>query len=168
MLKRTGIVLNLVSFAAFILVSGCKEQDSIVLDTVEAEAPVLSIPGTVLLPDTSGFLEMEESAHDAVLLFCWLPIGGYPESENDLEILSTVNSRGITPVPVQFSPAVRNASQTQLNSLGISISVALGDDELKNFLITDNLPVAVLLQADGTVVRAYGFGCVERTLRGAR
>ncbi len=157
-------------FSAILLLSiasGCGNGNEMVNTvTVEEVIPVLSVPGTILLPDTAGFLEMEESAYSAILLYCWLPMGEYPESERDLEFLSTVHERGITPVPVQFSPAVRNASQTQLNSLGISIGVALGDDELRDFFIEGHLPAAALVRADGTVARAYGFGCAERALRG--
>ncbi len=156
---------NLVLLLLLAILSGCQEQVDTVLPPVEI-APLLSIPGTILLPDTTGFVEMAEEEHDAVLLYCWLPFGEYPESENDLIFLTTLHERGITAVPVQFDAIVRNASQTQLNNLGISISVALGDDALKNFLVEDNLPAAALAMADGTVVRAYGFGCVERVLRG--
>lgn len=163
MLKRIGLVVILVSF-----VSGCGEGNSTVVTEEVEPVPELSVPGTILLPDTDGFIELEESSHEAILLYCWLPVGQYRESESDLEFLATVHERGITPVPVQFSSIVRNASQTQLNSLGISISVALGDEALKEFLITDNLPVATLVRSDGTAVSAYGFGCVERTLRGVQ
>ena len=162
MIKRVALIMILV-FA----MTGCgDDSDTVETTSVVEEAPVLSVPGTILLPDTDGFFEMEESNHDAILLYCWLPIGEYSESESDLEFLSTLHERGITPVPVQFTSEVRNASQTQLNQMGISTSVALGDDALKDFLIEGNLPAAALVRADGTVVRAYGFGCVERTLRG--
>lgn len=160
--KKSAILVVLLSFA----VTGCKDRGNTVVAPVEEVIPVLSVPGTILLPDTDSFLEMDEKDYDAILLYCWLPLGEYPESECDLEFLATVHERGITPVPVQFSPTVRNASQTQLNTLGIPISVALGDDELKGFLVTDHLPVAALVRSEGTVVRASGFGCVERTLRG--
>lgn len=154
-------------FTLLLLTAGCTDSDDLpALATIEEHVPLLSVPGVILLPDSSGFIEMTESEHDALLLYCWLPIGQYPESENDLEFLSTVNERGITAVPVQFSEEVRNASQTQMNHLGISISVALGDDSLKNFIVVDNLPAAALVRKDGSVVRAYGFGCAERTLRG--
>ncbi len=161
MFKKFTLVLVLLLTA----LSGCQKEIETAVTPVET-APVLSIPGTILLPDTAGFIEMVEEEHDAVLLYCWLPFGEYPESENDLVFLATLHERGITPLPVQFDPVVRNASQTQLNNLGISISVALGDDDLKNFLIENNLPAAVLTRSDGTVVKAYGFGCVERVLRG--
>ena len=149
--------------------TGCRDENSAVDITVAVEElPLLAIPGTILLPDSEGFLEMEEGDHEAILLYCWLPIGEYPESKSDLEFLATLHERGITAVPVQFNSQVRNASQTQLNQLGVSMSVALGDDALKDFLIGENLPVAALVRADGTVVRAYGFGCIERALRGTR
>ncbi|MCK5786381.1 MAG: hypothetical protein KAH54_07470 [Candidatus Sabulitectum sp.] len=162
-------MINRIAFIMILLFSmaGCRDEDtaSDITATVE-EVPLLTIPGTILLPDADGFLEMEESDHEAILLYCWLPIGEYPESRSDLEFLATLHERGITAVPVQFNSQVRNASQTQLNQLGVSMSVALGDDTLKDFLVGENLPVAALIRTDGTVIRAYGFGCVERTLRG--
>ena len=150
-----------------LLAAGCNNETRTAV-AVEEEIPVLSIPGTIRLPGTDGFVEMNESASEAILLYCWMPLGEYPESQEDLVFLSTVQERGITPVPVQFSPEVRNASQTQLNSLEISMSVALGDDSVKSFFEIENLPAAALVRADGSVTRAYGFGCVERALRGGR
>jgi len=163
MLKKIGAITILVLLAA-----GCKDKDQPAAATLEEEIPVLSIPGTLELPGTDGFVEMDESTSEAILLYCWLPLGEYPESQEDLLFLASVQERGITPVPVQFSPEVRNASQTQLNSLEIPVSVALGDDSVKNFLEIGNLPAAALVLADGSVTRAYGFGCIERTLRGGR
>jgi hypothetical protein len=158
-ISAVTIFLCLISF-------GCNSENNTSDTVLLEELPVLSIPGTIQLPGSDGFMEMDESSCEAVLLYCWLPLGGYPESENDLEFLDTVQERGITPVPVQFNPEVRNASQTQLNTLGISMSVALGDNTLKEFLEIHSLPVAALVRADGSVVRASGFGCIERTLRG--
>jgi len=150
-----------------LLVAGCGDESQTAAETVEV-IPVLSIPGTIQLPGTDGYIELDESASEAILLYCWLPLGEYPESQEDLAFLATVQERGITPVPVQFSPDVRNASQTQLNSLEIPMSVALGDDSVKLFLEIGNLPAAALVLADGSVTRANGFGCVERALRGNR
>lgn len=164
MVRSISFVISLL-----LVLSGCKEgNDSLETIAVASPDPVLSLPGTVLLPGADGFYEMNESDHNAVLLYCWLPLGEYTENESDLLYLSTVHERGITAVPVQFTSTVRNASQTQLNELGISLSVALGDEELKEFLVKDHLPVAYLVRSDGTVVSAYGFGCVERTLRGSQ
>ncbi len=161
--------LYLIFTLFLLLTAGCIDgEDLPEVVEIEEHVPLLSVPGVILLPDSTDFIEMTESEHDAILLYCWLPMGQYPESENDLEFLSTVSERGITPVPVQFSAEVRNASQTQMNQLGISISVALGDDSLKNFIVVDNLPAAALVRKDGSVVRAYGFGCAERTLRGTQ
>lgn len=162
-------MIKILAFVAVALVAftGCQEnEDDTENSSVDETASVLSVPGVIRLPVTDGFVEMKENEHDAILLYCWLPTGNYPASEKDLEFLATIQERGITPVPVQFSSAVRNASQTQLNTLGISISVALGDDDLKDFFVTNNLPVAALVKADGSVVKASGFGCIERTLRG--
>jgi hypothetical protein len=150
-----------------LLVAGCEDESQTAAETVEV-IPVLSIPGTIQLPGTDGFVEMDESTGEAILLYCWLPLGEYPESQEDLVFLATVQERSITPVPIQFSPEVRNTSQIQLNSLEIPMSVALGDDSVKHFLEIGSLPAAALVRADGSVTRAYGFGCVERTLRGSR
>lgn len=164
MVRSIGFAISLL-----LVLSGCKDgNDSLETIAVVSPEQVLSLPGTVLLPGADGFFEMNESDHNAVLLYCWLPLGEYTGNESDLLSLSTVHERGITAIPVQFTSAVRNASQTQLNELGISLSVALGDEELKDFLVTDHLPVASLVRSDGTVVSAYGFGCVERTLRGSQ
>jgi PBP1b-binding outer membrane lipoprotein LpoB len=163
MFKKIAAISLLVLLAA-----GCEDEDQTAAETEGEEIPVLSIPGTIQLPGADGFVEMDESASEAILLYCWLPLGEYPESQEDLVFLSTVQERSITPVPIQFSPEVRNASQTQLNSLEISMSVALGDDSVKHFLEIGSLPAAALVRPDGSVTRAYGFGCVERTLRGGR
>ncbi len=130
--------------------------------------PVLSVPGTIRLPGETGFAEMDETEHQAILLYCWIPIGQYPESETDLEFLATLENRGITPVPIQFSTEVRNYSQNQLNGLGLSLPVALGDDSLKVFMDVSNMPSAVLVQSSGEIVRGSGFGCAERLVRSIR
>ncbi|MCP4647849.1 MAG: hypothetical protein GY852_09000 [bacterium] len=158
--------ISLVLIISFLVVAGCSEADIPKTVDVEVPAPVLSVPGVILLPQSEDFTEMEESGYDAILLYCWLPMGQYPESENDLSFLSTVLERGITPVPIQFNTEVRNASQTQLNQMGISLSVALGDDSLRSFFIEDVLPAAVLVRSDGSIMKAYGFGCAERVVRG--
>jgi hypothetical protein len=157
------------SFAALLLLlflNGCGKSDpGDDISAADRAVSVLSVPGVILLPDSAGFSELEESELDAILLYCWLPMGQYPESENDLLFLSTLEERDITPVPVQFNSAVRNASQTQLNQLGISLSVALGDDSVKNFMGVGALPAAALVRSNGSIVRAEGFGCAERVLR---
>ncbi len=159
-ISATALLLIILCFA------GCKEEDT-PADTVATETiSILSVPGVISLPDSDGFVSMEESEHEVILLYCWLPIGEYPENDGDLTFLSSLNERGVTAVPIQFNTTVRNAAQTQLNSMDISLSVALGDETLKDFLVTDNLPVATLVHANGTVVSAYGFGCAERVLRG--
>lgn len=164
-MKRIAI---LAFSAGMVLFWSCSGNDP-APEAVPAEPePVLSIPGTVRLPGEDGFTEMSESEHQAVLLYCWMPMGNYPESETDLWFLSTLGERGITPVPIQFSPEVRNASQNQLNRLGISLPVALGDDSLRAFLNISILPAAVLVQNTGVTVRGSGIGCAERLVRSVR
>jgi|GEM_PF-1522265 len=158
------ISISAVLFLPFFLGCGSNDRQGGIPE-VTASLPLLSVPGTILLPDTGGYFELIESDYDALLLYCWLPMGQYPESENDLVFLSSVQERGIRAVPVQFISSVRNASQTQLNQLGVQLSVALGDDSLKSFMQVDILPAAMLVRSDGSVVRARGLGCAERVLR---
>ena len=159
--------VSLSFLAALLLHAACSDETPAVESTPEPE-PVLSIPGTIELPAENGFTEMEENEHRAMLLYCWIPIGQYPESESDLIFLTTLDHMGITPVPVQFSTQVRNSSQNQLNRLGISLPVALGDDSLMAFMEITNMPAAVLVQSNGETVRGSGFGCAERLVRSVR
>jgi hypothetical protein len=130
--------------------------------------PVLSVPGVISIPGEQGFVEMEEEACEAILLYCWIPMGQYPEGESDLVFMASLDPVEITPVPVQFSSQVRNASQNLLNQMGIAMPVALGDDSLKAFMDITALPAAVLVTASGDVLRARGFGCAERLVRSLR
>ncbi len=130
--------------------------------------PVLSVPGTIRVPDEQGFRVLSEGEHESILLYCWIPMGEYPEGEADLYFLEDLEERGITPVPVQFSPSVRNASQNQLNRLGIPLAVALGDDSLKGFMNIEFLPAAVLVRSNGETMTGTGFGCAERVVRSLR
>lgn len=137
-------------------------------EPIQEPAPVLAVPGTISLPGETGFTKFPEEEHQAILLYCWIPMGQYPESEADLIFLSTLGDRGITPLPVQFSTDVRNASQNQVNQLGLPLAVNLGDDSLKAFMNLQNMPTAVLVQSTGEIVRASGFGCAERIVRSIR
>lgn len=130
--------------------------------------PVLSFPGTASLPGEQDFHPLIEADHQAVLLYCWMPMGRYPESEADLHFMASMEDIHITPVPLQFSIEVRNAAQNQLNELGIPMPVALGDDSLREFMNICMLPSAVLVTSEGEVFRATGFGCAERAVRSAR
>ena len=129
------------------------------------EIPVLSVPGTIQIPSGDGLAAFDESGHEAVLLYCWIPMGEYEESLPDLHFLNTLADRGITAVPVQFSTEVRNAAQSQLNTLGIPLGVALGSDSLRAFLNTEMLPSAALVLNTGEVFRESGFGAAERAVR---
>lgn len=154
------IVLLLLSW------SGCGDNQSSADNlSVEEEVPVLSIPGTLQIPGENGFIPFHEQDHTAVLLYCWLPMGEYPGSEADLLFLTSTEENGVTALPVQFSTVVRNASQEQLNALGIQLAVSLGDDSLKAFMDINVLPAAVLVKNTGEVIRGTGFGCAERVLR---
>jgi hypothetical protein len=158
--------LDFVIVFLLLIWSGCGDNESPPQDlTVEVEVPVLSIPGTLQIPGENGFSPFQEKDHNAVLLYCWLPIGEYPESEADLLFLTSIEENGVTALPVQFSTNVRNASQEQLNTLGIHLAVSLGDDSLRAFMGVDILPTAVLVKNTGEVIRSRGFGCAERVLR---
>lgn len=149
-----------------VVFSGCSEQERDVSQTDSLPpAPVLNIPGTILMPSETGMSEFVEEAHQKVLLYCWIPMGQYAESEADLLFLASLNNRGITAVPVQFTSEVRNAAQNQMNTLGIPVAVAVGDDSLKQFMRLDILPAAVLVQNSGETVFQTGFGCAERAVR---
>ena len=156
----------IVSFLIPLVFSGCSQQER---ETVQADslpqAPVLSIPGTIMMPSETGMSEFAEEEHQTVLLYCWIPMGQYAESEADLLFLASLGNREITAVPIQFTSEVRNAAQDQLNSLGIPVAVAIGDDSLKQFMNLAILPAAVLVQSNGEMVLQTGFGCAERAVR---
>ncbi len=138
-------------------------------ETPVTEAPpVLSVPGTIQIPGDQGFTVLPEDEHQSILLYCWIPMGEYSEAEADLHFLKTLEARGITPVPVQFSTQVRNASQNQLNRLEIPLAVALGSDSLKSFMNIEYLPAAVLVLSTGETFSGTGFGCAERVVRSLR
>lgn len=165
------VQLILASFLILVFFSNTScnsSQPETNLQETAAVEETLSIPGTILLPEADDFTELIEQEHEAILLYCWLPMGEYPESTNDLQFLSTVYERNITAIPIQFSTTVRNSSQTQLNEMGIPLSVALGDDSLENFMNIVSLPTAVLVRKDGSIERTNGFGCAERSLRGTQ
>ncbi len=145
---------------------GCSEQERDVSQTDSLPpAPVLSIPGTILMPSETGMSEFDEEEHQKVLLYCWIPMGQYAESEADLLFLASLGNRGITAVPIQFTSEVRNAAQNQMNTLGIPVAVAIGDDSLKQFMRLDVLPAAVMVQSNGEMFFQTGFGCAERAVR---
>ena len=155
-------------FSVVILQAACSRGETALEEVTSEPEPVLSVPGSIRMPSENGFTEMEENQHHAILLYCWIPMGEYPESESDLRFLATLEDRGVTPVPVQFSTEVRNFSQNQLNNLEISLPVALGDDSLRVFMDIANMPSAVLVQSSGEIVRGNGFGCAERLVRSIR
>lgn len=149
--------------------AGCGGNSGEPGETPVAEAPpVLSVPGTIQIPGEQGFSVLSEGEHQSILLYCWIPMGEYSEGEADLYFLENLEERGITPLPVQFSTSVRNASQNQLNRLGIALAVALGDDSLKTFMNIEYLPAAVLVQSTGETITGTGFGCAERVVRSLR
>lgn len=156
----------LLSLAIPVAFSGCSTEEQSVSETDSLPpVPVLSIPGTIQIPAETGMLQFDESDHTEVLLYCWIPMGQYAESEADLIFLGTLIDRGITAVPVQFSQEVRNAAQNQLNQLGIPVAVAMGDDSLRQYMDLEVLPAAIYIRSTGEASVQTGFGCAERAVR---
>ncbi|PIE53025.1 hypothetical protein CSA37_03695 [Candidatus Fermentibacteria bacterium] len=161
-MKTTLLILT----TAIILTAGCADNaENTQEQQITAEVPVMTIPGSLEVPSGEGLAAFDESLHDAVLLYCWIPMGNYEESLSDLLFLGTVAERGITAVPVQFDGEVRNAAQNQLNQLEIPLGVALGNDSLREYLGVELLPSAVLVLNTGEEFRASGFGAAERAVR---
>lgn len=150
-----------------LLSAACGGSNGETAEQITEPEKVLSVPGVISLPGENGFTDMVEHEQQAVLLYCWVPIGEYQESESDLGFLAALAERGITPVPVQFSTQVRNAAQNQLNGLGIALPVALGSDSVRIFMNISCMPAAVLVQKNGEIHRGNGFGCAERVVRSA-
>ena len=133
--------------------------------TVSVRQPLLQVPGTIMGPDSTGVLqEIDSSGRDALLVYYWIPIIGYEESEPDLRFLAGLQEDGsVFVLPVQFDPDSRNHAQMLVNELGVSMSVYLGDVVLMEHLSPCLLPLSVLIQP-GSELRETGFGGPERLL----
>ncbi len=133
--------------------------------TVTVRQPLLQVPGTIMGPDSAGVLqEIDSSGRDALLVYYWIPIIGYEESEPDLRFLAGLQEDGsVLVLPVQFDLDSRNHAQMLVNELGVSMSVYLGDVILMEHLSPHLLPLTVLIQP-GSELRETGFGGPERLL----
>ncbi|MFO7626893.1 MAG: hypothetical protein R6V62_06525 [Candidatus Fermentibacteraceae bacterium] len=134
----------------------------------EEAIPVVSLPGTLSRPDTSGFTPVPTDSLDGVLLYIWIPLENCDQSDPDLVFLATLAGSGILPAPVQFDTDSRNASQSVLNRLGLPLTAYLGDQSLLDFVDPTILPAAVLVLPGGIEHRADGVGCAQRLLRDSR
>lgn len=133
----------------------------------EEPAPVLELPGTFSRPDSAGFIPVSTDSLAGVLLYVWIPLENCDHNDPDLVFLASLAGGTILPVPLQFDLAGRNAAQLRVNSLGLPLSVYLGDGNLLAYMNIDVLPAAVLVLPGGAVSRADGMGCAQRALRGS-
>jgi len=133
--------------------------------TLTVRQPLVQVPGTIMGPDSAGILqEIDTSGRDALLLYYWIPIIGYEESEPDLLFLAGLQEDGsVLVLPVQFDPDSRNHAQMLVNELGVSMLVYLGDMILMDHLSPCLLPLTVLIRP-GSELRETGFGGPERLL----
>ncbi len=134
-------------------------------DLIQEPDPVLSLPGLLSSPDTSGFVPVAVDSLEGVLLYTWLPLEDMERSDQDLVFLATLTRGGILPAPVMFDPAARNAAQRRVNRLGLPLTVYLGDAGLRDFMNLEALPAAVLVLPGGAGEWAEGTGCARRVMR---
>lgn len=162
---RTALLLLLVPLAALSCRDAGNGTPAPGDSTVTAPVPELAIPGSVSGPDSAGVLRAVDAAGaQAVLLYYWLPLEGYEESEPDLRFLAAVqDDASMLVLPVQFDQASRNHAQTLVNGLGISLTVYMGDSALLGHMSPEVLPLSILLRP-GSESRETGFGGPERLL----
>jgi hypothetical protein len=156
--------------ALLLLITASCEQPEEATDplpdsTVTVQRPPLQVPGTITGPDSAGIpQDIEFSGKDALLVYYWIPMIDYEESEHDLRFLAGLpKDCSILVLPVQFDPASRNHAQMLVNELGVSLTVYLGNETLREHLSPTLLPLTVLIQP-GNEHRETGFGGPERLL----
>ena len=153
----------------FLLATSCEREVEVhapLCDSTDTVLqPPLRVPGTITGPDSAGVpQEIDPSGFDALLLYYWIPLVGYEESEPDLRLLAGLREDGsLLVLPVQFDPDSRNHAQMLVNGLGVSLTVYLGDSTLKKHLSPRFLPLTVLIRP-GSELRETGFGGPERLL----
>lgn len=159
-MKHIGLHVLLTTLIAACCTNGQTDQASIPDSLAPPPIPPVTIPGSITGPDTSGVgRKIEISSADAVVLYYWLPLAGYAETESDLTFLSGASS--VLTLPIQFDPDSRNHAQNIVNELGISLTVFMGDSVLLKYLSPDILPLTVIL-VPGEEARETGFGGPER------
>lgn len=127
----------------------------------DATPEILNVPGTLTGPDG---LRPDFSLDSAALVYNWMPLDGYAMVDSDLVSLAGLAGRGVRPIPVQFSVEGRNAAQSHLNDLGVSMPVYLADSVLASCIPRDVLPAAVLFRRGAPPSVETGFGCAARLL----
>jgi hypothetical protein len=132
------------------------------------DVPLQVAPGPLRLPGglsgPSGEI-VDVSGDSAAVIFYWLPLHGYPPVEDDLRFIAGPGGTSSTRVfAVQLDPGSRNAAQTQVNDLGITLPVYLADSALARAIPCGILPVAVMYVRGRPAVIETGSGSVERLL----
>jgi hypothetical protein len=136
---------------------GCGNEEP----AVPQAPPPFRLPGGLAAPDGAV---VDVSADSCAIVYYWLPLDGYGPAAGDLVGIDDARGQGRAIFPVQFDPESRNAAQTQVNELGISIPVYLADSSLAEAIPCDILPVAVLFARGRAPRSEAGEGCVSRLL----
>jgi hypothetical protein len=127
--------------------------------------PVTRLPATLVGPEGDTVDVSEDSA---AVVYLWMPLAGHPATERDLRALERIAESGRARViPIQLTPEHRNAAQTQVNDLGLSMPVYLADSCILASMDLRHLPSA-LLAVPGSTATATGFGSASRLLLGSR
>lgn len=132
-----------------------------IADPVTAPPADVVVPGTITGPagDT-----LTAGPGERVLIYFWIPLNLEIELEQDLMYLASLGDSTLLVVPVQADPESRNLAQTQVNGLGVSLTVYLADPQTMSALDVSMLPSAVLLSPGGGRVEEFGFGAPARLL----
>ncbi|MGM0628329.1 MAG: hypothetical protein ACQETZ_09220 [Candidatus Fermentibacterota bacterium] len=125
--------------------------------------PVARLPATLVGPEGDT---VDVAGDSAVVVYLWLPLAGHRPTERDLRALARMAQSGRARVlPIQLSSGSRNAAQTQVNGLGLSMAVYLADSCILQSMDARHLP-SVLLVRPGGQRAARGFGAASRLLLG--
>jgi hypothetical protein len=139
------------------LACGCGDEGP----AVPQAPPPFRLPGGLAAPDGAV---VDVSADSSAIVYYWLPLDGYRPAAVDLAGINDARRQGRAVFPVQFDPESRNAAQTQVNELEVSIPVYLADSSLAAAIPCDILPVAVLFAIGRAPRSEAGEGCVSRLL----
>ncbi len=125
------------------------------------EDPVARLPAAVVGPNGDS---VDIGADSAAVVYLWLPIKGHRPTERDLRALDRITETGRARVlPIQLTAEARNAAQTQVNGLELSMPVYRADSCILQSMDQGHLP-SVLLIVPGSQSTATGFGAVSRLL----
>lgn len=123
--------------------------------------PVARLPASLVGPEGDT---VDVSSDSAVVVYLWLPLEDHQPTERDLRALARMSESGRARVlPIQLSAGSRNAAQTQVNGLGLSMAVYLADSCILQSMDARHLP-SVLLVTPGAQRAATGFGAASRLL----